>query len=36
MTARGLDFKEAAEVFDGVHFETEDVRKDYGEVGMLC
>ena len=36
MAARGLDFKDACEVFDAVHFETEDVRKDYGETRMLC
>ena len=36
LIARGLDFRDAVEVFDGVHFETEDVRKDYGEARMLC
>ena len=36
LVARGLDFNDAGEVFDGVHFETEDVRKDYGELRMLC
>ena len=36
LVARGLDFKDAGEVFDGVNFETEDVRRDYGEMRMLC
>ncbi len=36
LAARGLDFKDAAQVFDAVHFETEDVRQDYGEMRMLC
>ena len=36
LAACGLDFKDAAELFDGVHFEAEDVRKDYGEMRMLC
>ena len=36
LAARGLDFKDAGEVFDGDHFETEDVRRDYGEMRMLC
>ena len=33
---RGLDFKDAEELFGGVYFETEDVRKDYGEKRMIC
>jgi uncharacterized DUF497 family protein len=33
---RGLDFADAAEVFDGVCFEVEDTRQDYGETRMLC
>ncbi len=36
LAVRGLDFKDASVVFGGVHFETEDIRKDYGEVRMLC
>jgi uncharacterized protein len=33
---RGLDFEDAAIVFDGHTFEVEDVRKDYGECRILC
>jgi uncharacterized DUF497 family protein len=33
---RGSDFEDAVEVFAGVHFETEDLRKDYGERRMVC
>lgn len=29
---RGLDFKHAAQVFQGVHLTIEDDRQDYGEV----
>lgn len=36
LAARGLDFKDAEEVFDRPWFETQDVRKDYGEARMLC
>lgn len=36
MAARGLDFKDAEEVFSGRCFETQDMRKDYGEVRTLC
>ena len=36
LVARGLDFNDADAVFSGVHFETEDVRKDYGERRMIC
>ena len=28
---RGLDFAEAADVFEGLHFTREDLRHDYGE-----
>ncbi len=33
---RGLDFAEAAHVFEGPVFEIEDTRKDYGEKRILC
>ncbi len=33
---RGLDFADAAIVFEGVTVEVEDVRKDYGETRMIC
>jgi uncharacterized protein len=33
---RGLDFDDAAEVFDGVTAEVEDTRKDYGEPRIIC
>lgn len=36
LATRGLDFKDAEVLFAEVHFETEDVRKDCGEVRMLC
>ena len=32
---RGLDFEDAALVFDGVTVEVEDTRKDYGEVRVI-
>ena len=32
---RGIDFADAAEVFDGPTFDTQDTRKDYGETRML-
>lgn len=28
---RGLDFASALELFDGLHFTAEDLRRDYGE-----
>ena len=31
-----LDFEDAKTVFFGPHFETEDLRKDYGEQRMIC
>jgi uncharacterized DUF497 family protein len=34
--ARGLDFADAAAVFEGVTWEVEDVRRDYGERRFLC
>src|SRR5450432_1809443 len=33
---RGLDYNDAAEVFDGVTAEVEDTRKDYGEPRIIC
>ena len=36
LRTRHLDFEDAALVFDGPNFETEDLRKDYGEKRILC
>ena len=36
MNERGLDFEDAAQVFDGVTFEVEDTRRDYGEKRIIC
>ena len=36
LAKRGLDFEDAEAVFAGSHFETEDVRSDYGEQRMIC
>ena len=36
LTNRGLDFQDAAEVFDGLTAEIEDTRRDYGETRMIC
>jgi uncharacterized DUF497 family protein len=33
---RGLDFEDAALVFDGLTAEVEDKRKDYGETRFIC
>jgi uncharacterized DUF497 family protein len=33
---RGLDFEDAAQVFDGLTAEVEDTRKDYGETRIIC
>ena len=33
---RGLDFADAAEVFNGLTAEVEDTRKDYGEMRVIC
>ena len=33
---RGLDFADAALVFEGVTLEFEDTRKDYGEIRIIC
>jgi len=36
LAERGLDFADAAIVFDGVTVEIEDTRKDYGETRIIC
>ena len=36
LMSRGLDFKDAGEVFSGTTFEVEDLREDYREVRMIC
>jgi len=36
LAERGLDFADAAIVFDGVTVEVEDTRKDYGETRIIC
>ncbi len=33
---RGLDFKDAALVFDGLTAEVEDTRRNYGEKRIIC
>ncbi len=33
---RQLDFEDAKIVFEGANFETEDIRKNYGERRMIC
>lgn len=33
---RGLDFDDAAAVFDGLTVEVEDTRRDYGERRVIC
>jgi hypothetical protein len=36
LSERGLDFEDAALVFEGVTVEIEDTRKDYGEPRIIC
>jgi uncharacterized DUF497 family protein len=36
LAERSLDFDDARFVFEGRFFETEDLRKDYGERRMIC
>ncbi len=36
LVERGLDFADAALVFEGVTLEVEDIRKEYGEVRIIC
>ena len=33
---RGLDFEDAAAVFDGITVEVEDTRRNYGERRIIC
>ena len=33
---RELDFEDAGIVFEATNFETEDIRKDYGERRIIC
>ncbi len=33
---RQLDFEDAKIVFEGANFETEDIRRNYGETRMIC
>jgi uncharacterized DUF497 family protein len=36
LAERGLDFSDAEIVFQGVTLEVEDIRKEYGEVRIIC
>jgi hypothetical protein len=36
LAERGLDFADAAAVFEGVTLEVEDIRKAYGEKRIIC
>lgn len=36
LAERGLDFEDAAIIFDGPTFEVEDRRRDYGEPRVIC
>ena len=36
LAKRNLGFRNADLVFDNVNFETEDLRRDYGERRMIC
>jgi hypothetical protein len=36
LAERGLDFRDAARVFEGPTLEVEDLRKDYGEIRIVC
>lgn len=36
LAERGLDFEDAAIVFDGITVEIDDTRKDYGERRVIC
>ena len=36
LAERGLDFADAALVFEGVTLEVEDIRKEYREVRIIC
>lgn len=36
LAERGLDFADAEVAFEGVTLEVEDIRKEYGEVRIIC
>jgi hypothetical protein len=36
LVVRSLDSEDAKFVFDGPHFVTEDLRRDYGEKRLIC
>lgn len=36
LAERGLDFADAAIVFEGVTVEVQDIRKNYGETRIIC
>ena len=36
LTDRGLDFEDAAIVFEGITVEIDDLRKNYGEPRIIC
>ena len=36
LAARQLDFEDAKLVFEAPNFETQDLRKDYGEKRVIC
>jgi hypothetical protein len=36
LAERGLDFEDAAAVFDGITVEVEDARRNYGERRIVC
>ena len=36
LAARKLDFEDARTVFEGTNFEIEDIRKNCGEIRMIC
>jgi uncharacterized DUF497 family protein len=36
LAERGLDFRDAARVFEGPTLEVEDRRRDYGETRIVC
>ena len=36
LTEQGLDFEDAEAVFKGVTLEIEDIRKEYGELRIIC
>jgi uncharacterized protein len=36
LAERGLDFADAALIFEGVTLQVEDIRKEYGERRIIC